>query len=340
MQIRYVNTASTAGGNGTTNATSEANRAYASLQEAFAYLSTIGDLSDDYTIYCEGSAADTTPITSWDFSSSTGKRVLVTCAAGKRHGGKWNDTKYRLEITNAHVFYNQYSNNITLEYIQAKLTVTNGSTYNIFRLATANNIGDYGIDHRLLNCIAWGVRTSGYIYGYIDSNPYGTGTQKCVRVNCIAYGCLNGFNSAWDADHLKNYNCTAYGNTYNYVDAQACKNCISATPLAGAGYGFVSTGSKDNYNNASDDNTAPGIDYRRAQTFSFVDAANGDFHLQSTDAGAIGYGKNLYNDSFYPFQTDIDGQDRGGSGAQWDIGADEYVAGGASSKSMHHIMNQ
>lgn len=60
-----------------------------------------------------------------------------------------------------------------------------------------------------------------------------------------------------------------------------------------------------------------------SHTFSFVDAANGDFHLQSTDMGAKGLGLNLYNDANYPFQTDIDGQDRGGSGAQWDIGADE-----------------
>jgi hypothetical protein len=190
---------------------------------------------------------------------------------------------------------------------------------------TANNISDYGIDHRFIGCIAWGNITSGTIYGFIDSSVSGSGTMKCVRVNCIAYGCTYGFNAAWDADHIRNYNCTAYGNTYNYVDPQACKNCISANPLAGAGYGFVNTGTTDCYNNASDDNTAPGTDYRRGQTFSFVDATNKDFHLQSSDTGARGYGLNLYNDSFYAFQTDIDGQDRGGSGASWDIGADEYV---------------
>jgi len=64
---------------------------------------------------------------------------------------------------------------------------------------------------------------------------------------------------------------------------------------------------------------------RNSQTFSFTDASNGDFHLTASDTGARGYGTNLYNDSVYAFQTDIDGDDRGGSGAQWDIGADECV---------------
>jgi len=326
MVTRYVNTGSTAGGNGTTNDTSGANRAFATLNEAFTYLGTIGDLSDDYTIYCEGATADTTPVSSWNFESSTGKRLLVTCAEGKRHNGKWDSSKYRLEITNDDCFYNQYANFVTLEYIQAKVTATDGDEHNIFRLATANNVGDYGIDHRFINCIAWGVETDGKIFGFYDSNPYGTGTQKCTRVNCIAYGCYSGFGSAWDAAHLKNYNCTAWGNGFNYLDAQACKNCISANPLTGAGYGFYGTGTTDCYNNASDDNTAPGTNSRTGQTFSFVDADNKDFHLQATDAGAKGYGLNLYNDATYPFQTDIDGQDRGGSGATWDIGADEYVA--------------
>jgi len=65
-----------------------------------------------------------------------------------------------------------------------------------------------------------------------------------------------------------------------------------------------------------------------SQTFSFVGAA--DFHLQANDTGALGYGLNLYNDATYPFQDDIDGQDRGGAAAAWDIGADEYVSAAAT----------
>jgi hypothetical protein len=57
---------------------------------------------------------------------------------------------------------------------------------------------------------------------------------------------------------------------------------------------------------------------------------SGNYHLSSSDTEARNNGTNLYNDSYYAFQTDIDGQDRGGSGAVWDIGADEYVAAGTS----------
>jgi hypothetical protein len=53
---------------------------------------------------------------------------------------------------------------------------------------------------------------------------------------------------------------------------------------------------------------------------------SGNYHLSSSDTEARNNGTNLYNDSYYAFQTDIDGDDRGGSGAQWDIGADEYAA--------------
>ncbi len=58
---RYVNTASTAGGDGTTNATSGASRAYASLSEWEA--ASGGSATDDYIVDCCGSAADTTAVT-------------------------------------------------------------------------------------------------------------------------------------------------------------------------------------------------------------------------------------------------------------------------------------
>ena len=59
--------------------------------------------------------------------------------------------------------------------------------------------------------------------------------------------------------------------------------------------------------------------------FTNVTATTEDFHLPLGSA-LIGVATNLYNDATYPFQTDIDGQDRGGAAASWDIGADEYVS--------------
>lgn len=58
---RYVNTASTAGGDGTTNNTTGATRAYASLNEWES--NATGASTDDYIVDCCGTAADTTAVT-------------------------------------------------------------------------------------------------------------------------------------------------------------------------------------------------------------------------------------------------------------------------------------
>jgi hypothetical protein len=57
---RYVNTASSAGGDGTTNGTAGSTRAYASLSEWEANAG--GSATDDYVVDCCGTAADTTPV--------------------------------------------------------------------------------------------------------------------------------------------------------------------------------------------------------------------------------------------------------------------------------------
>ena len=57
MTDRYVDTASTAGGDGTTEALTGSTRAFATLLEAVNSLPST--LTDAYTIYCKGAAADT-----------------------------------------------------------------------------------------------------------------------------------------------------------------------------------------------------------------------------------------------------------------------------------------
>jgi hypothetical protein len=67
-------------------------------------------------------------------------------------------------------------------------------------------------------------------------------------------------------------------------------------------------------------------------SLTFVDAANGDFHLSASDTAAIDAGSDL---SSY-FTTDIDGDTRSGT---WDIGSDEYIAA-AVSGGIHIIGNR
>jgi hypothetical protein len=76
--------------------------------------------------------------------------------------------------------------------------------------------------------------------------------------------------------------------------------------------------------NASSDDTAPGFNSRRNQTFTFGSRAGNDFHLAPTDAGARDYGTDLSGDVHMALSDDVDGNARAGG---WDIGADEATTG-------------
>jgi hypothetical protein len=119
-----------------------------------------------------------------------------------------------------------------------------------------------------------------------------TGSNKAYYFNCTAIDCQYGF-SCSNANLLIAKNCGASGCGTGFEANVSQTTCSSSTP-------------------------------------TFVNAGSDDFHLASNDTTWLGYGTNLYNDATYPFQDDIDGQDRGGAAAAWDIGADEYVPLGSS----------
>jgi hypothetical protein len=316
--VRYVNTASTAGGDGTTNGTAGATRAYASLREALT--AQPGTLLDQTTIYCEGTAADTLSCTQaiWDFQTSATNYLRIV---GNNTSGKWDTTKYRIQVSDEGGIYNNNAGHVRLEYLQVQVTVTtsSGATYSCFRLATANNLNG-PVAHSFTGCYSNVVVSGGAtdnVFGFIDSDPTIGGT--CKRINCIAWRGYCGFSSdgtAWGTSNLYNLNCTAYGNEIAYLDAQICVNCLGANSTLGAGV-FLSTGSAGHSNNAADEASAVGANARINQTFTFLDTATGDFHLSRSDAGAQGYGLDL---SFWGVTDDVDGRDRFGA---WDIGADQ-----------------
>lgn len=77
MANRYVNTASTSGGDGTTNATSGANRAWADLAEAANGLGS--SLSTPIDIYCEGNQDDPSTLDQsvWGMTTTAENRLHV-----------------------------------------------------------------------------------------------------------------------------------------------------------------------------------------------------------------------------------------------------------------------
>lgn len=317
--IRYVNTGSTPGGNGTTNATDGTDRAYATLAEWEAAEQTdLVTAGNTHLVYCSGATADgVCTVSGWTANATY--HITIAQHPDDLPGGKFDATKYRI--------YSSGWNSVLL-------TITVVNTY--VNLIQGYHAGGGASSNGFVSNAIGGVIFNGLILKRASST---TGTAVSIRgvpgnpaavYNSVAFGGWEtGFDTGSSGSYSKAVNCTAYGNNYNFRGfyEQVLVNCLAA---AAGSYDFsrASTYSVTCVNCASSDGTADdhtATDCRPNQTFTFVDAANGDFHLQNSDAGALGYGIGPGSDARVP-TADIDGDPR--SGSTCDIGADEYVASG------------
>ncbi len=102
--VRYVNTDSTASGNGTTNATTGDNRAYASLNEwelaEQANLPFINIIS--HTVYCSGSIPDDTSVTILGWNTDADHTIIIKGADQSDFSGRIADFRiYNKGLTQA-----------------------------------------------------------------------------------------------------------------------------------------------------------------------------------------------------------------------------------------------
>ena len=302
MTTRYVNTASSPGGDGTTNATSGATRAFASLNEAEAAMPAT--LTDWWRIVCEGSAADTTAVTFAGTTTSAANYIEVwtdPAATYGRHDGKWNTAKYRITA------------GITISENHVRISGLQ-STVSGVRNVIVYNMAGAGVIH-ISNCwfsattICVDVISVGAVvvtmWNTICSNAGGSSTGTIV---------LN-----QDAATFNCYNVTAYnrdaGTYFLWRRLAGTMNLINCLGVGRGQAVFTGTMNAVTYC-ASDDATADdwgGAGNRITQTFTFVDSANGDFHLAATDAGARDYG--VTDPGSGLFSDDIDGVARSGSGS-------------------------
>lgn len=192
-----------------------------------------------------------------------------------------------------------------------------GGTPRGFRIS----IGGAGVTNLLDSCI---VRMSG-TGAASKSAFFVTNSGGVVHINnCVGYGCNVG-QVFEGVRSITARNCTAADSVTGYLRSGGTFttiNCLETNCTTGWSGTFTSS----DYN-ASEDTTAPGSNSRVSQTFTFVDAGAGDWHLASGDAGAKGFGTDLSGEATYPFSDDIDGQSRG---ATWDIGADQFVSSGTT----------
>ena len=281
---------------------------------------------------CTGGTADTTAVTisGWTTDSTRYIQIWTDPTESYRHNGTYQTSKYRIEITptndGANAINISYACYIRIIGLQFTLNWSGSGPGYWFCSSISDNYASANVVIR--ECI---FRQTGTPISY-DGHSAGVWCRSQYKIiNCIFYGYRGGtsdpdysYGVAGYASTQYIYNCTFYDCRYGIRNESSssmiAKNCLTAACTDGFD-GTITT----SYCATDLAEGLSGTGDRNSQTFSFVSTASKDFHLTSSDTGAKDYGTNLYDDAVYPFQTDIDGQDRGGSGAQWDIGADKYL---------------
>ena len=289
---------------------------------------------------CTGGTADTTKvfISGWITSSTQYIKVWTDPTESYRHNGTYQTgNKYRLELTSdgtdgGLTFDEPHTQIIGL---QLQYTVSASNAWGIYALNISVETGTVTIAKNVIKgvvsgtpdnvrgiCAEWATACSFFVYdnivydfksgattnivGIRQAGTYSTNTSYFY--NNTMQNCYTGFSNG-------NGNAKALNNL-----VRSCTVAAAGTFIAGSGYnvtdlasmGYTVTGG------ATGD--------RLSKSFTFANEGADDFHLVAADTDSIGYALNLYDDAVYPFQDDIDGQDRGGAAAAWDIGADEYVS--------------
>jgi len=322
VRTRYVNTASTPGGDGTTNNTSGANRAYASLDECLT--AEAGDLGgDSLLILCEGTAADVTATTVTGFSNYAKITIQGNNTAAGRHPGYYSTSHYRIEDKN------DYGAIIDIQ--QPNVEVIGIQTY---ALSTSDTVYEGGIE---LNNGGAGAGTTLIRENIVRMNNTGSGDalagdgeagDNIFIINNVVYDA----NNCLSFDYTNATQWTVYNNTVINSNGSAIwiesvgtlylKNNLVKSSTTN--YRVQNNTTEVTAANCSSDATSPDGSSYQNRVYTFVDEANDNFHLAASDTGAKDLGVDLSSDSRYAFNTDIDGETRT---APWDVGADEVVSG-------------
>lgn len=237
----------------------------------------------------------------------------------QRHSGKWDNGKWRMEVTSAVYQINISINYINLDGLQLKQTASSGD--GVIVRVNPSTTSLINVSNNIIQTVLSGSATSNGI------STVGNANQITKIWNNIVYGFINGTNVMYsiysNAGMMYVYNNTILNNYYgiyvnNAVATIAVNNIVKGSGDTRAYFGTFVAGT--DYN-ATDGTDAIGVgsNNRTSQTFKFVNASKKDFYLMSTDTGAKGFGANLTNDANLPFSTDIDGQARPKTGP-WDIG--------------------
>jgi len=265
---------------------------------------------------------DTTPVVIDGWKTDPEHYIKIYTPASERHNGKWDDTKYRLEVDNNHAIVN-LERYVRIDGLQTKLT-TNTEKYAIWSKP------DGPSDVRVSNNIIKGVVSGGRLV---------TGINTCQSDSSAIHKCWNniiyGFNKT-DGAGIGNYNGTlyAYNNTvsncnigilnYDEYDAEtyAVNNAVfnNNDDFKGT-FALCDHNASDDLDGENAVDISPGQNEASDWADAFVDYINEDFHIKDTNS--ILYDAGLSDPGLGLFSDDIDGDTRSDT---WDIGADEYCS--------------
>jgi four helix bundle suffix protein len=309
----------------------------------------------NFAAYANGSTADTTQVLIDDITTSADSYIrfytptsIDEVGASQRHTGVWDDSKYRLEISNATVDAIRVNkNHVRIEGLQVRIvSISSGEPDAIFYYAITGTM-----DGRVSNNILRGITNASVPYP-VGACVYNVGGGVFRVWDNIIYDfkSTNDTGEGIDVDDTDVtayiYNNTIYNTDYGiyawngtvYAKNNLVNGTTDVTNYAGS---FNSASS----NNLSEDTSSPnsgGTDCGghscRSQAVDFVDESGDDFHVAPNDTKAKNSGTDLTNDLNLNFNTDIDDAEiplsppftKGENSSRpynttWDIGADEVI---------------
>ena len=163
-----------------------------------------------------------------------------------------------------------------------------------------------GTNIRACGIVFYGGATENVVANCFIDNTYGGDSNKTANIRFSVTAGTKTF-------YLYNNtitNCNYYGVEFNTVGGTTVcntKNCVvqgNGTNIGALGSGALT--------HSQTTNVTSGVTF-----------AADDYHLASTDTGAIDNGTDLSSDGTFAFDDDIDGDTRTGD---WDVGCDEYEA--------------
>ena len=353
----YVDTASTAGGDGTSELTTGSTRAFATLQAAIN-AKTGAVPAGGYIFDCKGTAADTSAIYVDGFTGQDAtKRIKIQVRQAYRHDGKWNSGKYRIEASHDSAVFRINEEFVTVEGLQISQTVgATGAYGDGIQIASGAPPGtdlarnEYIFDSNIIRATA-GAAQHMYATG-MNLGEAENYTRTYLRNNIIYDFEGSGINIVSSGgnvgEHYFIYNNTvinggsginwqAYGtdkifNCHNNIFISTTGNDLSNGESVWGTNGTISTVGNV-CEDASCDGDPGGEDLgptSASRTVVFVDRSGKDFHLDAADTGAKDFSStaDLSGITWGAFSNDIDGGTRSG---QWDAGADEIITGGGGS---------